>query len=324
MGKLWHILYAYEHVHYKSFISFCFVLENIKAKLEIELAQLYILYRNVPKAAAHTGSASGILGVKYELSGKLGKRTKYQEKEIAQLSLEVTLQERDAIKRPPVNDFSLPQNLKLDDDVRLETVSHSENTDIKPTFSDTEQKLLLLIIQEMMCSKPRDELFYEEVEPFINLILEQKNTWTIRVATLLLRCKLEGNHNRTIERSLQQCEEILKNIRKDDPHPLNRVGGVFATGLQPFWKTLGQYADLLLNLGLTKRSLEMYLKLQLWEEVIVCYTILKMRHKASEIIKQELDKKPTVKLWCLLGKIYISDFVQCSIFIVIVSYFGNH
>lgn len=280
-----------------------FITGNAKAKLEIELAQLYILYRNVPKASSHITNTSNILGVKYEMTGKLGKRTKYQEKDTAQLALEVTLLEKEDIERVPVNDFSVPKNLELKDDVRLETVSYNDNTECKYMFPDTEQKLLLLIIQEAMGSKPRDELFYEEIEPFINLILGQKNTWAVRVATLLLRCRLESKHNRTIERSLQQCEELLNTMRKEEPHPLNRVAGVYSTGLQPFWRTLAQYADLMLNTGLVKASLEIYLQLQLWEEVIVCYTILKMRQKAAEIIKQELDKKQTVKLWCLLGKI---------------------
>lgn len=248
------------------------------------------------------------------MTGILGKRTRHQEKDTAQLALEVTLLEKDDIERVPVNDFVVPKNLELKDDVRLETVNYSDNTECKYTFPDMEQKLLLLIIQEMMASKPRDDLFYEEIEPFINLILGQKNTWTVRVATLLLRCKLESKHNRTVERSLTQCEEILNAIRKEEPHPLNRVGGVCSTGLQPFWRTLAQYADLMLNTGLVKASLEIYLQLQLWEEVIVCYTILKMSHKAAEIIKQELEKKETVKLWCLLG----ATQIQTHFFVMLI------
>lgn len=282
--------------------SFLCVTGAAKAKLEIELAQLYLLYKNITKASNHISIVSDILGVKYELIGKLGRRTKHQERDTAQLALDVTVEQKGNVERVVVNDFVLPKNLKLKDDVRLETVTYTNDTESKYAFSDIEQKLLLLIVEEMMGSKPRDDLFYEEIEPFINLILRQKNTWTVRVATLILRCKLESKHNRTIERSLQQCEEILDAIRKDEPHLLNRVGGVYSTGLQPFWKTLAQYADLMLNTGLVKASLEIYLQLQLWEEVIVCYTILKMRHKAAEIIKQELEKKETVKLWCLLGK----------------------
>lgn len=35
--------------------------------------------------------------------------------------------------------------------------------------------------------------------------------------------------------------------------------------------------------------------------MIVCYTILDSRHKAAEIIRQEIEKKPSVELYCLLG-----------------------
>lgn len=63
-----------------------------------------------------------------------------------------------------------------------------------------------------------------------------------------------------------------------------------------------EYADLLLNIGLPKNALDLYLKLQLWEEVIVCYTLMNQRHKAAEVIAQQLEKKPTVKLLCLLGE----------------------
>lgn len=73
---------------------------------------------------------------------------------------------------------------------------------------------------------------------------------------------------------------------------------------------------------MVKAALDIYLQLQLWEEVIACYTILELRHKvcrdlfdnifvaykiltlyfqAAEIIQQQIDVKPTVKLYCLLG-----------------------
>lgn len=282
---------------------FIIVLGIVKARLEIELAQLYVLYRNVSKTTKHIAVACCIIGLKHELIGKLGRRTKYQTEDKAQLALNVTVTPTtENIQREPVNDFVLPTNLMLHDDIRLENVQYAEELIYNYEFSDIDQKLLLLIVQEMMNSKPQDDLFHEEIQPFFNMILAQKNTWTTRVATLLIRCKAEAKQNRTIERSLQQCDEILNAIKKDEPPSLNRIGGVFSCGLQPFWRTLAQYADLMLNTGLVKASLEIYLKLQLWEEVIVCYTILKMRHKAAEIIKQELEKNETVKLWCLLGK----------------------
>lgn len=281
-----------------------------RAKFEIEQAQLYLMYRNVAKAEVHIDLACDILGLKYELVGKLGKRTKYQEEDIPQLALEISLLEREGIERPPVNICNVAQNMELNDNVRLEKVKFAISGEIQQ-FPNTEQKLILTIIQKMLISKPQDELFYEEIKPFIDVILTQNNTWPVRIATLLLRSRLEAKHNRTIERSMLQIGEILKCIKKEDPHPLTRVGGVYGCNLQPVWKTEAQQADVMLNLGLVKASLDIYLRLQLWEEVIVCYTILNMRHKAAEIIKQQLDVNPTVKLWCLLGK---SSLIQWSNF----------
>lgn len=59
--------------------------------------------------------------------------------------------------------------------------------------------------------------------------------------------------------------------------------------------------DLMVSVGLIKSALDLYLQLRKWNEVISCYNILEMRHKAAEIIQQEIDKKATVELYCLMG-----------------------
>lgn len=40
-------------------------------------------------------------------------------------------------------------------------------------------------------------------------------------------------------------------------------------------------------------SSDWMLRLEAWEEVIVCYTLLELRHKAAEIIKERLKEKET-------------------------------
>lgn len=249
----------------------------------------------------HIQTACDILGLKYELVGKLGKRTKHQQKDVAQLSLEIALEEKENLERPPVHKFNVPQNIVLEDDVRMDAITYISNCSNNILLPNTEQKLLLTIVQNMVISKPMDDLYYEEIKPFLDVLLTQNNTWSVRTVTLLMRSKFESKHKRTIERSMTQCEEVVNCIRKEEPHPLLRIGGVYGTGLQPIWKTEAFYADIMLNLGLMKSCLDVYLKLQLWEEVIVCYTLLNLRHKAAEIIRDQLEKNPTVKLWCLLG-----------------------
>lgn len=62
---------------------------------------------------------------------------------------------------------------------------------------------------------------------------------------------------------------------------VRRLSYLWASGLQPAWTWRQQLADLYVSLGLIKAALEEYLRLELWEDVIVCYTILQLRHKVT-------------------------------------------
>ncbi|XP_023018617.2 tetratricopeptide repeat protein 27 [Leptinotarsa decemlineata] len=273
----------------------------IKASLDIEVAQLYLLFRHVSKAKDHILAASALLGVRYDLVGILGKRTKYQEKELAQLSLKVTLEKNEQEDGSEGDDHNVPKNISLNDDTRLDSIELSEPDAENARIANSEQKLFINIVQEMLIAKPQDELQTEELQPFVNMVLKQKNSYAVRIAALLLRCKLEMKNKRTVERSLSQCEEIINSFKKEEPPVLKRIADVFATGMPPIWKVEKQHADLLLNLGLVKNALDIFLKIKRWEEVIVCYTILELKHKAAEIIQEQLKENPSVKLWCLLG-----------------------
>ena len=44
-------------------------------------------------------------------------------------------------------------------------------------------------------------------------------------------------------------------------------------------------------------------------QVIACYTLLQLRHKAAEIIQSRLAERETPRLWCLLGD--ANDDLQC-------------
>ncbi|KAJ8981395.1 hypothetical protein NQ317_002589 [Molorchus minor] len=276
---------------------------TLKAVHDVEVAQLYLLFRNVSKAKEHILSASEILGVHYNLVGIMGKRTKHQTKDLPQLALNVTVDEKPGIERIEVGELDVPKNIPLNDDVLLNSIEFTTSGDENIANTNLEQKLFVTIVQEMLIAKPQDELQTEELQPFIDLILNQHNTYSVRVVTLLLRCR------RTVERSLSQCEEVINSFGRDSPHYLDRMADAFDTGMQPIWKVESQHADLLLNVGLVKNALDVYLKIRLWEEVIVCYTILKMRQKSAEVIQEQLNANPSVKLWCLLGD--ATDDVAC-------------
>ena len=58
-----------------------------------------------------------------------------------------------------------------------------------------------------------------------------------------------------------------------------------------------------MQLGLINSSLEIYLALENWDEVIKCYQTLDKRDKAETLIRQRLSVKETPDLYCSLGEV---------------------
>lgn len=159
-------------------------------------------------------------------------------------------------------------------------------------------------------SQPKDKLADEELEPFLTSLLGQTNgPLPVRLATLLTQVRLESNHKRTVDRALKQCESLVQSMNSDGTPLYQRLSLFFATGGNNRWTVEAELGNIMLTLGLVKTALDLYIRLSLWEEVIVCYTMLELRHKAADVINQELVKNPTVKLWCLLGD--ATDDVSC-------------
>jgi hypothetical protein len=64
--------------------------------------------------------------------------------------------------------------------------------------------------------------------------------------------------------------------------------GVYSSTLAPFWVVEAELVRLLLALGSVKSALDRALKVQLWDEVIACYNRLNLKHKAAEVILQQV------------------------------------
>lgn len=133
------------------------------------------------------------------------------------------------------------------------------------------------------------------------MLYQEHGPLQVRQSALLLNCVQESQHRRTVERSWKQCEEAVKLLSDSSYSVKDRFSYAFASFIQPKWQVQIQLCELLMSLGMIKSALDIYLKIQAWEQVITCYSVLELRHKAAEIIQQELDKKPTVLLYCLLG-----------------------
>ena len=103
------------------------------------------------------------------------------------------------------------------------------------------------------------------------------------------RTKLEKDEQRSIERSLMQMQTLVDSLpwKSDDSH--HRLNMIYSIKPAPFWILENELVKILKSVGSTKTALDLALKLKLWEEVIDCYHILDLRHKAVEVIKKQME-----------------------------------
>lgn len=275
--------------------------------VQLEIVSMFVMYRRVHKVEDLLKQIKELYQIDMIEEGVLGLRTKWQKKALPQfhISIQQTNNELALCSADTHGGTKLTELIKLNDDTRLEIIQFLDDKQNElQQVSSTIQNLVLLSVRHLEISQPKDKLADEEIQPYIRILLTQETgPWILRLDSLLMNIKLEANHRRTVERSLRQCEDlvIMLNKKEGDATPLQRLSYVFSSLMSPRYKTEALLADLMVSLGLTKGALDMFLKIQHWEEVIECYTRLQLRHKAAEIIQQELEKRPTVKLYCLLG-----------------------
>ncbi|KAH8376508.1 hypothetical protein KR200_010569 [Drosophila serrata] len=281
---------------------------ELQALLLLELANGYLQFHRSDTASQLLDQLCTHLQVELKVEGLLGVRTKFQQKALPQLCLKVEQLKEQEVLTPATKTnekTQLPKLLLLEDDTRLERIRFVEPKDNEVmTLPSVLQALVLAKVKQLKRSQPKDRLADEQLEPYTQTLLYQEHgPLQVRQAALLLNCLQESGQRRTVERSWKQCEECVKLLdRSEEELSLrSRLSYGFAAHLQPKWQVQLQLVDLLRSLGMTKTALDICLKIHAWQQVIECYTSLELRHKAAEIIRQELEKKPTALLYCLLG-----------------------
>ncbi|XP_033610346.1 tetratricopeptide repeat protein 27 [Cryptotermes secundus] len=277
--------------------------EHNQILFHLEAARIHLFYRHVAKSQEHCKMALKAANMKVELTGALGKKTRFQTKEVAQLTVRVSVAENNRTSViPTVQPEHFPKDVRLENEVRLDKIKFSDEADGEfPNLQPLEQAVVFGVFVQTQKSQPRDELADEELIPYLMCLLSLPLAWSLQMSALLQRCHLEGHNSRTVERAVMQTEELVHCLAKEKPDAVSRHHYFYCSHLPPRWKVETELANLLLSIGVVKSALDIFLRLQLWEEVIMCYNLLQLRHKAAEIIQQQLDKEETVKLWCLLG-----------------------
>ncbi|CBQ68940.1 conserved hypothetical protein [Sporisorium reilianum SRZ2] len=335
--------------------------------------------------------AARVNGLRYRMSGALGKRTKFQREDKTQLVLlaksvvadggkedeeaervdddkgaatseakEEPLETGFASKANPEDQVAgMPSTFALNDDTLLEqtkftsttsgsaptstgTDSHAAAADAdadlleldpnaQPPLAVLDQCTLLALCLNIRNTQAAHGLTANQMQIFIARVVSHARNWMVHTMSLLLRARLESTRTRTVERSVLQLQALIDQMPTSDSTVQERLKFFHALELPPKWEMQAELARRYASIGVTRSALEIFERIEMWEEVVQCLGMLGRQEEGVEVVREllrgtkveadvsvavrrrqagsaaqqvmytRLDRAREAKLWCLLG-----------------------
>lgn len=201
----------------------------------LERATIHTQHGFDKKAREDLDQATAERKFEFALTGMMGKRTKFQLKDTSQL-LVLARSAGSEVNEAPVAKASGPNNLDLNDDTLLESISFtskSANTEIQnesslpasltsldpenqPKLEPLDSVILLALASSITNTNPADGITREETIPYATRVLDGgSSNWQIYTQALLVRSRIEGYKSRTMERGLLQLQALVDQVIAD-------------------------------------------------------------------------------------------------------------
>ncbi|KAF2821124.1 TPR-like protein [Ophiobolus disseminans] len=206
-------------------------IKDLHSSFILERAAIHTHHGNDKQAKADLDQATSERKFEFALTGLMGKRTKFQQKDTSQLL--VLARSAGAETNGSADGASKPKALDLNDDTLHESIQYTEKlatTDIKnestlpaslaeldpsnqPLLDPLDSVILLSLAESIKNTNPADGLTREETIPYATRVLEGgSSNWQVYTQALLVRSRIEGYKTRTMERGLLQLQALVDQV----------------------------------------------------------------------------------------------------------------
>lgn len=262
-------------------------------------------------------------GLNFEVTGAIGKRTKFQYKATAQFLVKAK-----SAKDPDNQILSdVVEKDKLETQFRGQMIEHSEEEilleriaydDEKENGIDNlsilDQSILLALCLDVKNTNPVDGLTNEEMAAFLSRVLDHHDDWMIYSTGLLERAWVEFERLHARERAILQIQALVdqhtnrltltqstrKSIEESAPVQ-DRLRNIHTMVYPPRWSMIEDLADRYASMGIVTSAAELYLEIELWDYVVECYKRGGRIAQAEKIVLERLALEETPRMWSALG-----------------------
>ncbi|WWD01136.1 hypothetical protein V866_008075 [Kwoniella sp. B9012] len=291
--------------------------QDLKATIELEIGMYHHALGQDKQANQSFLSAAKASGLEFELSGALGKRTKYQVNALSQLVLLAESRKREGDEESKVDgeskiedegkkekESNLPESIALNDDTLLEeteftkitsssndkstsNLSHLDPSN-QPALHPLDQALLLSLCLSQHNNSPSSGLTANQMMPFLARVISHPRNWSIHTTGLLLRSRLEASRSRTVERSTLQLLALIEQMPTSDSSTKERLRYFHQLPLPSKWEMERELAKRYLSIGVVRSALEIFDRLEMFEDSVSCLQRLDKEEEAIKLVEDLL------------------------------------
>lgn len=244
-------------------------------------------------------------GFRHHLTGVLGRRTKFQDFDVAQLTVryETAPESRSASLAPAAAYDPVPKSIELQDEYILDrpVLDDISSEDI----SSPAKAILLGDCMHVLRFYAKDNTVVERSSALVQKVLDRPGEWSIYSSALFLRSMLESQRPRMIERAALQYQALVDQIGAMDVAFPTRASYLFSSPLPPEWELDRCQGKLFARLGAFRTASEIFERRHMWDEHVACLVQLGERQKAEELLTRIIAQEPgNHQMICILGDLW--------------------
>lgn len=289
--------------------------------LEWGLAEHY--FDKTGKGIKSFNKALEYTGLEFEVTGAIGKRTKFQFKATAQMLVKAkSVAHHDELNaaentEKQENQFKDHMIEHSEEEILLEKIKFDEDKENEiQHLSVLDQCILLALCLDVKNTNPVDGLTNEQMGAFLTRVLDHHDDWMVYSTALLERSWVEFESLHARERSLLQIQALVdqhtnrltitqstrKSIEESAPVQ-DRLRHLHFIVYPPRWAITQDLADRYAHMGIVSTAAELYLQIELWDYVVECYKRAGRSGLAEKIVRERLAVEETPRMWNALGDI---------------------